>query len=408
MVGPPAVVAIVYVPTPASLARLVQSPFQKFVKLEAASGIALLAATMLALLWANSPWAATYEAVFSNLRFWINDGLMTGFFFVVGLEIRREIHDGQLRTLRMAALPLVAASGGVLVPALLYISIARDSVLQNGWAVPTATDIAFAVGVLTLLGERVPHALRVLLLSIAIIDDIVAICVIALFYSGGLEPLGLLIGAAGIGAVVVMRRLGVAQPLAFVPPGALVWWGLLAAGIHPTIAGVILGLLTPVLLERGRNGPWSPVEVLEARLHPWVAYGVMPVFALANAGVTVAGLNFAADSPTVPLMAAVLVGLVAGKPIGIMAASAVAVRLGICRLPDGATWRGVAMVGCLAGIGFTMAIFIAALAFPDAGLLAAAKGAILAASLVAGVLGYAIGRMSLRRRSADSLIRDSG
>ena len=382
-------------PTPASATRRAHSPLQKFIKLETASGIVLLAATVVAMSWANSPWAATYEGLWSNFRFWINDGLMTAFFFVVGLEIRREIHDGQLRTLRMATLPLIAAGGGVLVPALLYTGIASEPALREGWAVPTATDIAFAVGVLSLLGSRVPKALRVLLLSIAIIDDIVAICVIAIFYSSEFAPLGLLIALAGIGAVCAMRRLGVARPIAFVLPGAIVWAGFLSAGIHPTIAGVVLGLLTPMVLQRRHDGPWSPVAWLETHLHPWVAFGVMPLFALANAGVTIAGLDL--DDSSVRLTGAILLGLVAGKPIGILGATALAVQLKICRLPAGTQWRGVLLVGCLAGIGFTMAIFIAALAFPEPRFLAAAKASVLLASLLAGALGYVIGRASFRR-----------
>jgi NhaA family Na+:H+ antiporter len=396
LVGPPAAVAIVHVPTPASARRRVRSSLQKFVKLEAASGIVLLVATIVALSWANSPWAASYEAVWAHLRFWINDGLMTGFFFVVGLEIRREIHDGHLRTLRMAALPLIAAGGGVVVPALLYTAIASEPVLRSGWAIPTATDIAFAVGVLSVLGSRVPPALRVLLLSIAVIDDIVAICVIAMFYSTGFAPLGLLMAFAALGVVCAMRRLGVGRPIAFVFPGALVWAGFLSAGIHPAIAGVALGLLTPMVLDSGRGGPWSPVAWLETHLHPWVAFVVMPLFALANAGVTLAGLDLTGGH-SVQVMAAIVLGLVVGKPLGVLGATALAVRLEICRLPAGVQWRGVALVGCVAGIGFTMAIFIAALAFPDARLLAAAKASVLAASLLAGVLGYAIGRASSRR-----------
>jgi NhaA family Na+:H+ antiporter len=300
-----------------------------------------------------------------------------------------------------------------------------------------ATDIAFAVGVLALLGKRVPAAVRVLLLALAIIDDIGSIVIIAVFYSGGLAPSGLLVAALGIAGVLVLRGLGVRRVLAYVVPGVVLWVGILMTGVHPTIAGVILGLLTPAepwygaggfiaatesaiedVRDRASNGDdhhallaplarvaearreaVAPVIRLEAALHPWVAYGIMPLFALANAGVDLHGVDLGAPVTT-GVALGVVAGLVLGKPIGIVAASFLAERLGIAARPRGATWRGVLLVGLVAGIGFTMAIFIAGLAFPDPTALGAAKLAVLAASAIAGVIGLASGRVLLPRAAA--------
>jgi Na+:H+ antiporter, NhaA family len=358
------------------------------------SGLTLLGATAVALSWANSPWADSYAAIWHlpigphDLHFWINDGLMTFFFLVVGLEIRREMHDGALSSVRLATLPLAAALGGVAVPALLYLlAVGADPVLHGGWAVPTATDIAFAVGVLGVLGTRVSPALRILLLALAIIDDIVAILVIALVYSAGIAVTGLLVIAAGVLAVLLLQRLRVASAWAYLLPAAIVWFGALQAGIHPTLAGVALGLLAPVAAARS----------VETALQPWIGLGVMPLFALANAGVHVGGISFATPA-TGTLTAAIVLALVLGKPLGIIALSALAVRLRVAALPAGVTWRGVLLVGCLGGIGFTMSIFIATLAFPAAALLESAKFAVLGASGIAATLSLAYGYAALPRR----------
>jgi NhaA family Na+:H+ antiporter len=435
-------------PAARRLAERVLRPVESFLHVQAASGIVLLLSAVLALAWANSPWAASYEHLWHteitlgvgsfvssrSLHFWVNDGMMTVFFLVVGLEIRREIHEGELADVRRAALPIAAALGGMIVPALLYLAFNHAPPARAGWGVPMATDIAFAVGVLALLGPRVPPALRVLLLALAIIDDIGAIIVIAAFYSSGVAIGGFAMAAGGVAGVLLFQRFGVRRAVWYLLPGAVVWAGFLRAGVHPTIAGVVLGLLTPVrswlgghgFLERAkivleevahvsrkggdpaavleplrrmsvaRREAVSPVVRLQAALHTPVAFGVMPLFAVANAGVSVAGVELQGASLLV--MAGVVVGLVVGKPIGVLTASFLAVRTGLCTLPRGVTWSGVMLVGAVAGIGFTMAIFIAGLAFPIGSLLAASKLGVLAASAVAGGLGLVLGRVVLPAR----------
>jgi Na+:H+ antiporter, NhaA family len=386
-------------------------PPLRFISVEAASGIVLLTAATFALAWANSPWAHAYEALWRlelgfglarwlpahDLHFWVNDGLMTIFFLLVGLEIRREMHDGALADPNVAALPLIAALGGVVVPAIVYLLINSGPVTRRGWAIPTATDIAFAVGVLSLI-PRVPPALRLLLLTLAIVDDIAAVLIIALFYSGGIAAVGLLEIAAGVLLVLAMQWLGVRAALAYTVPGAIVWFGMLHAGVHPTLTGVLLGLLTPATVLFGRSrgrlptrgATEAPVVRVAAVLHPWVAFGIMPLFALANAGVSLAGLGGGAH---LGVGLGIVLGLVLGKPAGILLASYVGVTSKLCVLPQGVRWRQLLLLGVLGGIGFTMAIFIANLAFEDAGRLAAAKFAVLVASGVAATLGVILGRL---------------
>lgn len=441
-------------PRAARLARRLVSPVEAFLRVEAASGVVLLVAAVVALILANSPLSAAYHAALelpiggnvgpyafeAPLHFWINDGLMTVFFFVVGLEIRREIASGELSTPRRAALPAMAALGGMIAPALVYLAIAGGTPAnRSGWAVPMATDIAFAVGVLALLGGRVPPALRVLLLALAIIDDVGSIVVIAVFYAGELAPSGFVLAAAGIAGILLMQAVGVRRAVLYVAPGLLLWLGVLKAGVHPTIAGVIAGLLTPARawfgpkglahvarasaerfeghlanggeeglsaekiaregkdLERARRESIAPVKRLEMLLHPWVAFVIMPVFALANAGVTLGS----ATSPS-SLGAGVVAGLVLGKPIGILAASAISVRLGVATLPRGIGRRELLVLGIVAGVGFTMALFVAALAFEDPAKLDEAKAAVLAASAVAIVLSLVVGRALLRAPPEDA------
>lgn len=406
------------------LAARAFSTFERFLHIEAVGGMVLLAAAAIALAWANSPFAAGYHGLWhmpltfglgdyvvsQSLHFWINDALMTVFFLVVGMEIRREIHDGALASPAQAALPLAAALGGVAVPALIYLAINGQPPLSHGWAVPTATDIAFAVGVLALLGKSVPGSARVFLLALAIIDDIVAVLIIAAFYSGGLDHSGLLAAAAGILMVLGLQRTGVGSAWAYVLPGAVLWAGLLQTGAHPTLAGVILGLMTPVLPERrprwAQREPIAPVIRVQAALHPWVAYGVMPLFALANAGVTLEGVDLSASSSQA-VMLGVAAALAVGKPLGILAASWLAVRLGGCRLPPDAAWGEVALVGLLAGIGFTMSIFIATLAFGDENLLGAAKLGVLLASALAAATGLAWGAVLVARRRRAAVLQDA-
>ncbi len=437
-------------PRPAQIvAERALTTLEHFIHLEKMSGIVLLVAAAVALIWANSPARESYEALWHlpvsigigelifarDLHFWINDVLMTVFFLVVGLEIRREIHEGALSDLRQAALPVAAALGGVVAPALIYLAFNIDPLLRHGWAVPTATDIAFAIGVLALLGKAIPSNVRILLLALAIIDDIVAVLIIALFYSSGLDYTGLLIAFAGILAIVALQAIGIGNASTYVLPGVVLWVGLYKLGIHPSLAGVVLGLMTPVLPLASEREPLDlalravedlkekvpdpaagpdqmakplkelrfaqremlpPVSRVQMALHPWVAFIIMPLFALANAGVSIDGINLeVGGSRTV--MLGVLVGLVVGKPLGVLLVSWLVVRFGWCRLPPGVTWSGILVVGLLAGIGFTMAIFVANLAFTDANLLGAGKLGVLLGSLISSILGLLWGKVYARR-----------
>jgi Na+:H+ antiporter, NhaA family len=389
------------------LRRLLR-PLEHFLRIQAAAGVVLLLAAAAALGWANSGWGESYARFWNtplglriagvdpSLAWLVNDGLMAVFFFVVGLEIRREIQCGELSEWRRAALPVAAAIGGMLVPAAIYLALAGQAETRAGWGVPMATDIAFAVGILTLLGKRVPAGLRVLLLALAIIDDLGAIVVIALFYSSGLDPLGLGVAFGAFGVILLLQRFGVLAKLAYLPFSLLAWGGTYAAGIHPTIAGVALGLMTPVVTQRTKGtvteAP-SPAESLIQQLHPWVAFGIMPLFALANAGVT---LNQGRSSETASSIAlAVAVGLVIGKPLGVLLAAWISLKLGLASLPAGIGMRQLLVLGVVAGVGFTMALFIAQLAFPSGELLAAAKWGVVTGSAIAAVAALLLGRLLL-------------
>lgn len=423
--------------------RRILAPVERFLAIEAASGIVLMLAATAALVWANSPWRDAYEHLWHTpvglrfgdfsfvreLHFVINEGLMTVFFFLVGLEIRREIHGGELSEARRAALPLAAAVGGMLAPAVIFLALNAGRSSQSGWAIPMATDIAFAVGALTLLGKRVAPALRVLLLALAVIDDVGAILVIAVFYSSEVAWAGFVALLIGLLAIRVMNVFGVRASLAYMVPGLLVWAGAYWGGIHPTLAGVIVGMMTPVvawygaetfmseteeqvrslrsdegassheLLRRidtvqtaGREAV-SPVERLQHQLHGWVAFGIMPLFAFANAGVPIGQVSFAGDALWVFI--GVVCGLALGKPIGILALSWLAARLNLATLPRGVKWPHVGVVGMVGGIGFTMALFIAELAFPPGELLDTAKLAILCGSALAAGFALVAGRWTL-------------
>jgi NhaA family Na+:H+ antiporter len=342
---------------------------------------------------------------------------MTIFFFVVGLEIRREAYEGELAGLRKAALPIAAAIGGMLVPAGIYAAFNAGRAGIDGWGIAMATDIAFAVGVLTLLGRRVSSSLRMLLLALAVIDDIGAILVIAIFYTAGIEPYGLILVAGGAAIVYVLQATGVRPPIAYVIPGVLVWAGLYWSGVHPTLAGVLLGLMTPVrswfgragfaeatranlddlegdlhvrlaAIEQARREAISPAERLQHMLHPWVAFAIMPLFALANAGVALGGASLTGDGLFV--FVGIVLGLALGKPLGIYAAGA-ALRGKVSR-------SGLLVVGIVGGIGFTMSLFVAQLAFPPGPLLDTAKLGILVGSAAAIVLGLLVGLLALRGR----------
>ena len=368
-----------------------------FVNIEALGGIVLLAAAIGAIVWANVA-TVSYVSVWNHhidLSFgpfdlalsradWVTDGLMTLFFFVVGLEIKREVVRGELRDPRTAALPVVAAIGGMVVPALLFLAVNAGEPTAKGWAIPMATDIAFAVGVLAILGARVARPLKLFLLTLAIVDDIGAIIVIAVFYSRGIA-FGWLGAAVGVVVLVLlMQRLGIASPLVYVVPALALWLFIDQSGVHATIAGVILGLLTPARPFGGTQ----VIEPLEHTLHPWSSFVVVPLFALANAGVVI-------DAESVrravrsPIAIGVVIGLLVGKPLGITLATAIGTRLGVGRLPDGMGWRQVVGLGAVAGIGFTVALFVDDLSFAGPHFDDAVLG-ILAGSLVAGIVGAVI------------------
>jgi NhaA family Na+:H+ antiporter len=416
----------------------VARPFLAFFRLEAASGIVLLAAAVTALAWVNLGPADLYRALFGAelvlgaggvvLRFTllelVNDGLMTVFFFLVGMEIKRELATGELSQPAQAALPAIAAVGGMVVPAAVFLAFNAGTPAARGWGIPMATDIAFSIGVLALLRRRVPHGLVVFLTALAIFDDIGGILVIAIFYGHGLDT-GWLLAAAGIAAGLWgMSRAYVRSGWAWAAAGALLWWALHHAGIHATIAGVVLGLAIPArprrsprevlaglgdhvrgLLAKSSDDELeseallrieeeieeleAPLPRLEHALHPWVAFGVMPVFALANSGVELGG---AASAELLgPVAVGTAAALLAGKLVGIFSFSAGAVRFGIAPMPGRASYAKLLGVSAVAGIGFTVALFIAGLAFADdPGLLAQAKVGILAGSLAAGVLGAGV------------------
>ncbi len=409
-------------------------PVARFLHVQSTSGIVLLAATAAALVLANSPLAGPFFDVWKtpvglkagsiefvhSLRHWINDGLMAVFFFVVGLEVKREIAVGELRELRLAALPIAAALGGMVVPAGIYFLLQGGGPASRGWGIPMATDIAFVVGCLALMGPRIPRGLRVLLLSLAIADDVGAILVIAIGYTAEVHLLPLAGAAAGVALILLLSRLGVRSLIVFVPVGAAVWLGIHESGVHATIAGVVLGLITParplvgrrllagfleaasaylqgddwqdhrrryqltVSLRRAARETVSPLERVETALHPWVSYLIMPLFAFANAGVALEIGGFAD-----PVAVAVIAGLVIGKAVGIFLFSRLAVAAGLARLPEGVGWRMIFGGAVLAGIGFTMALFIAGLALEGAAL-EASKVGILSGSLACAVCGMAL------------------
>jgi NhaA family Na+:H+ antiporter len=418
-------------------------PFQDFADKQSSGGILLIAATVIALAWANSPWGESYAALWhtkltvgvgdfaitKDLTHWINDGLMAVFFLVVGLEIKREVLVGELSSARNAVLPVAAALGGAVVPALIYLAINAGTAGSAGWGIPMATDIAFALGVLALLGQRAPTALKVFLTALAIVDDIVAVLVIALFYTSEISWGALGVGAVFFAALIVANLLGVGRTLFYAVLGAGLWLAFLLSGVHATIAGVLLALTIPAtsfinpgaFLERSRyvldrfeqagekgenvlaneerqaalhalnHATYKlepPLHELEHALHPWVVFAIMPIFALANAGVPLGGGIVGALASPVAL--GIVLGLVVGKQLGITLLAWLAVRSGVSELPEGIGWRHVYGAGWLAGIGFTMSLFITDLAFPEDSLVEAAKLGILCASLIAGVVGWAI------------------
>ncbi|MFT5202482.1 MAG: NhaA family Na+:H+ antiporter [Candidatus Aldehydirespiratoraceae bacterium] len=415
------------------LARAVGRPVRNFLRIEAAGGILLVVATITALVWANSPWSASYNDILDthialavgdliqldeSVLHWINDALMAVFFFVVGLEIKRELVVGELRDPRAAALPAIAAIGGMVVPAGIYILFNSSGMEFDGWGIPMATDIAFAIGVVSLLGNRVPSAMKVFLLTLAIVDDIGAIAIIAIFYTDDFSSGWFLLAMLAIGVVLLMRLAKIWWIPAYVVVGFFVWLAVFESGIHATIAGVVLGLLTPAvplkleseeqdvddLIRRAARGDASApvvrranfelkeqvsvVERLEDALHPFSSYFIIPIFALANAGVALSS-DTLRNAVTSPITLGVAGGLVVGKMIGVSLATFIAVRTGIASLPRAATWTHVFGLSAMAGIGFTVSLFITGLAFDDP-LADQARIGILAASVIAAVIGSLI------------------
>jgi NhaA family Na+:H+ antiporter len=374
------------------------SVFREFLDGEAAGGIILMVAAALALIVANSPLAGTYFAVLHaylgplSVSHWVNDGLMAVFFLLVGLEIKREMLDGQLSTWPRRVLPGIAAAGGMVVPALVYVLINRDnSAALSGWAIPTATDIAFALGVLSLLGSRVPASLKVFLTALAIIDDLGAVIIIAIFYTSGLSLAYLGAAFAVIAVLIVLNRMRVMTLVPYLVLGAILWVLVLKSGVHATLAGVALALTIP--LERfagiGHDLDHSPLHRLEHGLHKIVPFFIIPIFGFANAGVSLAGLSFGALIE--PLTLGVAAGLVVGKLVGVFGSSALAIRLGLADLPAHAGWPHMLGISLLCGIGFTMSLFIGLLAFAsDVALQDAVKVGILAGSFIAAILGAAV------------------
>ncbi len=419
--------------------RALVLPVQQFIHIQGLSSILLLAAAIAALVWANSPWQASYhhvwevELAFSRVRLpihdWINDALMAIFFFLVGMEIKHELVHGELADRRRAALPVMAALGGMVVPALLYVALNYRQPGQHGWGIPMATDIAFSLGVLGMV-KGIPQELKVFLLTLAIADDIGAIAVIAVFYSGSLDIGALVFAVVLLGMILLVMRLGISQPILYFVLAVGVWVAFLRSGIHATIAGVILGFIVPTTaplsldefqqmvpdiarsyrkatadgdvataknilgaLETLVANTESAAERLTREWNDWVSYLFLPLFALANAGVTFSW-DVTRSLLTSHIAWGVVAGLVVGKPLGIFAASWLAVRWRLAELPQDVTWRMLTAVGALAGIGFTVSVFISSLAFDDALHLAQAKAAVLAASVAAGIIGYS----ALRRR----------
>ena len=428
-------------------------PFQRFFREEAAGGIVLIFCAVAALVWANL-WEHSYESLWAtemrlgigeyfieeSLHFWINDALMAVFFFVVGLEIKREMVGGELSSPRRAALPVAAALGGMAVPALIYMAFNATSDGSDGWGIPMATDIAFSLGVLALMGSRAPTSLKIFLAALAIVDDIGAVIVIAIFFTDQVNWIHVAVGGGLLGVLAVANRIGVVHTMFFAVVGAAVWLSFLQSGIHATVAGVLIAATIPMkmqmntveFIEKGRSlldrfetsggsgsdvppsndqraalhdlelacqDVESPLQRIEHELHPWVALGIMPLFALANAGVVLGG--DAADSIAKPVTLGVLFGLLVGKPLGIFGFTWLLARSGFSSLPVGLEWRHILGVAMLGGIGFTMSLFITGLAFDDLELAAQAKLGILIASIAAGVVAWLVLRRCTPEENGD-------
>ncbi|ENM5834270.1 Na+/H+ antiporter NhaA [Vibrio metoecus] len=375
-----------------------------FFKMESAGGILLVIAAAIAMGIANSGMAEGYQAFLHTYLFgmsvshWINDGLMAVFFLLIGLEVKRELLEGALKSRETAIFPAIAAVGGMLAPALIYVMFNfNDPEAIQGWAIPAATDIAFALGIMALLGKRVPVSLKVFLLALAIIDDLGVVVIIALFYSSDLSTIALTVGFIMTGVLFMLNAKHVTKLSVYLVAGLILWIAVLKSGVHATLAGVVIGFAIPL---KGNKGEHSPLKHLEHALHPYVAFGILPLFAFANAGISLQGVSLAGLTSMLPL--GVALGLCLGKPIGIFSFSWAAVKLGVAKLPEGINFRHIFAVSVLCGIGFTMSIFISSLAFGQVNEAydTYARLGILMGSTTAALLGYALLRLSLPLKSA--------
>ena len=390
--------------------RAVNRAWREFLRLESAGGLLLVGAAVLAVLFANSPLSELYNYVLElqltvmlgglgvskPLLLWINDGLMAVFFMLVGLELKREVVEGQLSRPDQVVLPALAAVGGLVVPALIYWFVNRGNAEgMNGWAVPTATDIAFALAILSLLGSRVPASLKIFLTTIAIFDDLAAIIIIAVFYSADLSGTALATAGAGIAVLLILNRLGVQHLAAYLITGVFIWLFVLKSGVHATLAGIVVAAFIPLK----SCDEHSPSRHLEHILHPWVAYGVLPIFAFANAGISFAGIG--GDVLLGTVSTGIFLGLFFGKQIGVFGFTALAIGLGIARKPEDTNWRMLYGVALICGVGFTMSLFIGGLAFEHGGFdqLAALRIGVIAGSLVSGFCGWLLLHLSLPKQA---------
>ncbi|EJL6409134.1 Na+/H+ antiporter NhaA [Vibrio cholerae] len=375
-----------------------------FFKMESAGGILLVIAAAIAMVIANSAMGEGYQAFLHTYVFgmsvshWINDGLMAVFFLLIGLEVKRELLEGALKSRETAIFPAIAAVGGMLAPALIYVAFNfNDPAAIQGWAIPAATDIAFALGIMALLGKRVPVSLKVFLLALAIIDDLGVVVIIALFYSSDLSTIALTIGFIMTGVLFMLNAKHVTKLSIYLVAGLILWIAVLKSGVHATLAGVVIGFAIPL---KGNKGEHSPLKHLEHALHPYVAFAILPVFAFANAGISLQGVSLAGLTSMLPL--GVALGLFLGKPLGIFSFSWAAVKLGVAKLPEGINFKHIFAVSVLCGIGFTMSIFISSLAFGQANEVydTYARLGILMGSTTAALLGYSLLRLSLPLKKA--------
>ncbi|UPR53351.1 Na+/H+ antiporter NhaA [Vibrio cyclitrophicus] len=380
-----------------------------FFKMESAGGIILVIAAAIAMFVANSPLNEMYQGVLHSyvlgmsVSHWINDGLMAVFFLLIGLEVKRELLEGALKSKETAIFPAIAAVGGMLAPALIYVlfNSSNPEALQ-GWAIPAATDIAFALGIMALLGNRVPVSLKVFLLALAIIDDLGVVVIIALFYSGDLSTLALTVGFIATGVLFMLNNKHVTKLSVYLIVGAILWFAVLKSGVHATLAGVVIGFAIPL---KGNKGERSPLKHLEHALHPYVAFAILPVFAFANAGISLEGISISSLTGMLPL--GIAMGLLVGKPLGIFAFSWGAVKLGVAKLPEGVNFMNIFAVSVLCGIGFTMSIFISSLAFgpTNADFDTLARLGILMGSTTAAILGYFLLSVSLPKTAKQQEVK---